>query len=82
MDREVEVGSHSLYGKSLSKREEQILREISKGASDGEIAETLCLSRNTVKNHVLRAREKLGAKNRTHAAVLWIFKVGVLGGLA
>jgi DNA-binding CsgD family transcriptional regulator/uncharacterized membrane protein (UPF0127 family) len=57
---------------SLSPREREIFRELSKGATNPEIAERLGVSVHTVKSHVKRILLKLDASNRT-AAVAWYF---------
>ncbi|WP_394747584.1 response regulator transcription factor [Spongiimicrobium salis] len=51
----------------LSKREYEVLVEISKGLSNKEIAETLFISESTVKTHVSNILIKLDAKRRTQA---------------
>lgn len=53
----------------LSKREEEVLRLVSKGASNKEIASTLFISENTVKTHLRNIMNKLGVVNRSQAAV-------------
>lgn len=54
----------------LTPREVEILRELARGASNQEIADTLYISINTVKNHVHNVLEKLGVDNRREAAKL------------
>jgi PAS domain S-box-containing protein len=54
----------------LSPREREVLDLICRDASDGEIAERLNLSPNTVRNHVARLYAKIGV-NRRSAAVVW-----------
>lgn len=49
----------------LSLRERQIIRFLSKGLSDKEIAGTLGLSVRTVEGHMARIREKLGLRSRS-----------------
>jgi len=56
----------------LTARELEILREISNGATNKEIAEHLFISVNTVKNHVHEILEKLKVKNRREAGLLAI----------
>ena len=51
----------------ISPRELTVLREIAAGRSNKEIARQLNLSENTVKTHVARLFEKLGARRRTDA---------------
>jgi DNA-binding NarL/FixJ family response regulator len=52
----------------LSPRELDILRELVKGATNREIANTLFISINTVKHHIHNILEKLGVENRHQAA--------------
>jgi DNA-binding CsgD family transcriptional regulator len=51
----------------ISPRELEVLRELAAGRSNKEIAAKLNVSPNTVKTHVARMFEKLGAKRRTEA---------------
>jgi DNA-binding CsgD family transcriptional regulator len=51
----------------ISERELEVLHEIAAGHSNKEIAQRLSVSPNTVKTHVARLYEKLGAKRRTDA---------------
>lgn len=51
----------------LSERELEVLHELAAGHSNKEIAAHLHVSPNTVKTHVARLFEKLGAKRRTDA---------------
>jgi len=51
----------------ISARELEVLREIAAGRSNKEIAAHLNVSPNTIKTHVARLFEKLGAKRRTDA---------------
>ncbi|MGB0135298.1 response regulator transcription factor [Dokdonella sp.] len=51
----------------ISPRELTVLQEIAAGRSNKEIAANLNVSPNTVKTHVARLFEKLGAKRRTDA---------------
>jgi DNA-binding CsgD family transcriptional regulator len=48
----------------LSRREWEVLRLISEGLSDKEVAASLNLSTRTAANHAARIREKLGLPNR------------------
>ncbi len=51
----------------ISAREVEVLREIAAGHSNKQIADRLHVSPNTVKTHVARLFEKLGARRRTEA---------------
>ena len=54
----------------LSNRETDVLRELSRGASNKEIARVLGLAEGTVKNHLTHIFDKLGVEDRTHAALI------------
>jgi DNA-binding NarL/FixJ family response regulator len=56
----------------LSRREREVLELVGEGCDNAEIAHRLYLSQSTVKNHVSRLLEKLGADNRVQAAVFGI----------
>ena len=51
----------------ISAREMDVLHELAAGRSTKEIAQRLNVSPNTVKTHISRLFEKLGAKRRTDA---------------
>ncbi len=51
----------------ISPRELEVLHEIAAGRSNNEIAERLNVSPHTVKTHVARLFDKLGASRRTEA---------------
>jgi DNA-binding NarL/FixJ family response regulator len=53
----------------LSPRELDVLRLIARGMENGQIAETLTISRRTAKNHVSNILAKLGLPSRVQAAV-------------
>lgn len=53
----------------LSPREDDVLREITRGASNKEIARTLDIAETTVKIHVQHILRKLGLSSRVQAAV-------------
>jgi len=57
-------------GKNLTDREQEILKLISQGMTNAEIAQTLFLSEGTVRNYVSSILEKLDVEDRTQAAVL------------
>lgn len=54
----------------LSKREEQILRLVAKGASNREIGDDLGLREATVKHYMTNILQKLHVRNRVEAAIL------------
>jgi DNA-binding CsgD family transcriptional regulator/transcriptional regulator with GAF, ATPase, and Fis domain len=56
----------------LTQREQEVLGFIVQGLTNKEIATQLYLSPDTVKNHVVHIMEKLGAQDRTQAAVFAI----------
>jgi DNA-binding NarL/FixJ family response regulator len=53
----------------LSDRELEVLRLLADGGSNREIASALFLAEGTVKNHVTNVLAKLGARDRTQAAL-------------
>lgn len=54
----------------LTAREMQILRMLEMGRSNRDIADELCITLHTVKNHVHSVLTKLGASTRTEAAAM------------
>ena len=60
----------------LTAREVEVLRLVAAGLSNGEIAERLFLSPNTVKVHVARVLAKIGVHNRA-AATEFAFRHGI-----
>jgi DNA-binding CsgD family transcriptional regulator len=57
---------------NLSIREYDVLRLIASGESTKRIAADLGIAMSSVKHHLRNARKKLGARNTTHAAVLFV----------
>ncbi|HLR19960.1 MAG TPA: response regulator transcription factor [Staphylococcus sp.] len=57
------------FTNKLSKRESEVLAEMSKGKTNKEIAETLFVSEKTVKTHVSHIFNKLQVTDRTQAAI-------------
>ena len=53
----------------LSDREREILRLVAQGLTNREISDQLCLAQGTVKNYVTTILQKLGARDRTQAAL-------------
>jgi two-component system NarL family response regulator len=60
--------SNDRYADLLSDREVAVLRCVSEGAKNEEIATTLYVSEKTVKSHLSSIFRKLGVSNRTQAA--------------
>ena len=61
----------------LSDRELEVLRHLADGSSTAEIASRLYLSESTVKSHVQKVYQKLGAANRAQALVT-AMRIGLL----
>ena len=55
---------------SLTEREGEVLRLVAEARSNAEIARELYIGEATVKTHVSNVLQKLGARDRVHAAVL------------
>ena len=53
----------------LTERELEILREVTGGFTNAEIAETIGISENRVRNHITNMLEKTGFRSRTELAV-------------
>jgi DNA-binding NarL/FixJ family response regulator len=53
----------------LSEREVEVVQLAAAGGTNRDIAERLSLSQHTIARHLANARAKLGAANRTEAAV-------------
>lgn len=60
-----------------STREAEILQLVARGLNNLEIANRLCISKNTVRNHVINLLEKLGTRDRTEATAV-AFKRGLV----
>ena len=63
---------------ALTPAEVRVLRLIAEGNANKEIAEQLSVSEETVKGQVRNILSKLGAKDRTHAAMIGL-KRGIIG---
>lgn len=64
---EIQFGNASSY--DFSERELEVLRELTSGDTNTEIAKRLFISAGTVKNHIQHMLEKTGFKSRTELAV-------------
>jgi DNA-binding NarL/FixJ family response regulator len=60
---------HSESPDELTRREIEILELVVQGATNGEIAQALCITENTAKIHLRNILEKLHLQNRIQAAV-------------
>lgn len=58
-------------GPLFSERERQILRQLARGSSNKEIARLFSITESTVKVHLKALLRKIGARNRTQAAI-WV----------
>jgi len=63
---------NSSEAESLSEREEEILRHLSKGYSTKEIAARLSVSVNTVRTHLQHIYSKLHVRSRTEAVIKFL----------
>jgi two-component system, NarL family, response regulator DevR len=55
---------------ALSQRELEVLQLVADGLTDREIGSQLFITEYTVKGHVKRILDKLGSRNRAHAAAV------------
>ena len=60
----------------LTKRESEVLKQMALGLSNKEIAQSLTISYETVKEHVQHILRKVGVSDRTQAAV-WAVRKGL-----
>jgi DNA-binding NarL/FixJ family response regulator len=56
--------------RELTQRERDVLRELAEGKSNEQIGETLSISPQTVRTHLQKAMEKLGATTRVQAVAI------------
>ena len=73
----IEIDAQAPGRLGISGRELEVLEHLAAGRSNKEIAQRLEVSPNTVKTHVARLFEKLGARRRTQA-ILRARELGVL----
>ena len=62
----------------LTARELEIVQLVAHGYTNAQIAERLCVTKWTVKFHLVNAYRKLGVSNRTQAA-RYLFEHGLSG---
>ena len=70
LERRARLVSQRRRRTGLSEREVEVLQLAGTGLTNREIAERLSLSQQTIARHLANARTKLGAANRTEAAVM------------
>lgn len=71
------VQAVGVAAEELTPREREVLALVARGATNKEIAETLFISENTVKNHLRNIMDKLHSKNRAQA-VAYALEHGVI----
>ncbi len=64
--------SGNYSGRNLSQREREIVDLLVQGKSNKEIADTLCLSSDTVKAHLQHIFRKIGVSSRLEAVVFYL----------
>lgn len=69
---EVQLAEKRPDAVALSKREKEILQKVAFGATTKEVARDLAISPHTVKTHLERIFEKLGANDRAQAVAIAI----------
>jgi len=72
------VERHDMFNQHLSEREEQVLRQIARGLTHGQIATRLGISPHTVDTYVKRIRAKLEVGNK--AELTRVALLGHIGG--
>lgn len=56
----------------LTKREQEVMKEVACGHSNKQIAENLAISEQTVKVHIRNVLRKLNVRSRVAATVMWL----------
>jgi len=77
LDRFAELSRQAQAPETLSEREVEVLRLMSKGDANKEIAAQLHITDSTVKTHISSIFQKLNAKDRTEA-VMQAIKRGII----
>lgn len=68
-DKTPEVAIGHAKSSEFTQRELEVLRVMTRGVSNAEIAKKLSISENTVKQHIRHMMEKTGCKSRTELAI-------------
>lgn len=71
-------GARGARGRSLTRRETQVLQLVAAGKTNREIAAELTLSQSTVERHIANIYTKIDVRGRA-AATAHAFKVGLMG---
>lgn len=71
--RALEVGDDAGAPDPLSDRELEVLMGVARGLMGAEIARELCISEQTVKNHLSNARKKLGVNTSPDAVLRCLY---------
>ncbi len=61
----------------MTPRELDIVRSVAQGRTNTEVASELYVTVSTVKTHLARVQEKLGARNRVEVAA-WAYRNGLM----
>jgi DNA-binding NarL/FixJ family response regulator len=68
----IELAQH--VGEAVTAREVSILKLVAAGNRNKDIARHLCIAEDTVKGHIKRIMEKLGARDRTQAVSIAVLR--------
>ena len=75
--RDIQIqDERSMHAKALTERETEILKQVTLGKTNQEIADELVLSERTVRTHITNILAKLRLTNRTQAA-LYALREGI-----
>ncbi|MDN5586603.1 MAG: response regulator [Brevibacterium aurantiacum] len=74
----IQVEAQNFQVDMLSEREIQVLKALSQGMSNAEVAAELFIAENTVKTHVRRILTKLDLRDRVQA-VVFAYNTGIVG---
>lgn len=77
LDKKTEISEEPPSQNDLTKRELDVLKYISQGMSNKQIAQELTISITTIRTHVSNIMQKLNLENRTQAA-LYALKNGLV----